>query len=280
MTERTAEPGFYAGAELSAETIRAAVFTSAFRLAGKRRAGTKSGRGIESVIERLARCIADAADECDLSLPALKGVGVAVCGQVDAGTGRILHATELGWSNVPLQAELERRLRLPVKIESCDRVCTLGVFLLEMKARPARFAAVFVGRSVAGSCLVNGKFQDFPEELITRTTPIDRLFPSERAFRKALRQRDKAARDLAKASAALAAALLPGIIEQIEPEMIALGGYAIEELGEELLSGLKEAAARPASQRRPQITVSTLGDKAPLAGAALLAAGMPSAQNP
>ncbi len=48
---------------------------------------TKSERGADEVIERIARCVRDAVDECDLDLKQVRGVGIGAPGAVDAGIG-------------------------------------------------------------------------------------------------------------------------------------------------------------------------------------------------
>jgi glucokinase len=64
---------------------------------------TKSERGPEEVIERIARCARDAVDECDLDLKQVRGVGIGAPGAVDPETGRVIFAPNLQWQDVPLK---------------------------------------------------------------------------------------------------------------------------------------------------------------------------------
>jgi N-acetylglucosamine repressor len=54
------------------------------------------------------------------------GVGLVVPGMVDRRTGRVLYAPRLGWRNADLREPLEKRLGLPVHIESAPIACALA----------------------------------------------------------------------------------------------------------------------------------------------------------
>jgi glucokinase len=54
------------------------------------------------------------------------GVGVGVAGQVEAPAGLVSFAPNLGWRDVPLQADLEQALGLPIVVLNDVRACYLG----------------------------------------------------------------------------------------------------------------------------------------------------------
>lgn len=54
------------------------------------------------------------------------GMGLGVPGLVDAATGTLLFAPNLGWSDVPLKQMLEDRLRIPVLVDNVASVSALG----------------------------------------------------------------------------------------------------------------------------------------------------------
>jgi len=78
----------FIGVDVGGTKIYTGVFNSAMQCVGSARISTKPQRGPDAIIERIARCVKDAVDECDLDLKAVRGVGVGAPGAVDAETGR------------------------------------------------------------------------------------------------------------------------------------------------------------------------------------------------
>jgi glucokinase len=74
---------------------------------------TKSERGPEEVMDRIARCARDVVDECDLDFKQVRAVGVGAPGAVDPETGRVIFAPNLQWQDVPLKKILEKQLGVP-----------------------------------------------------------------------------------------------------------------------------------------------------------------------
>jgi glucokinase len=118
---------------------------------------TKAERGVSEVIERIARCIKDAVDECDLKMDQIRGIGIGAPGAVNPDTGHVIFAPNLEWKNVPLKKELEKQLGVPVFLENDCNGCTLGVFETELKAKPKSMIGIFVGTGIGGGIVINGE---------------------------------------------------------------------------------------------------------------------------
>ncbi|HEU0039723.1 MAG TPA: ROK family protein, partial [Verrucomicrobiae bacterium] len=65
---------FFLGVDLGGTKILTGVFDSKFDLKGTTKLSTKASRGVNAVIERIARCVREAVDECDLKLEQVRGV--------------------------------------------------------------------------------------------------------------------------------------------------------------------------------------------------------------
>ena len=92
-----AEPQYFVGVDFGGTKIYAGVFSESLHCVGTSKISTKASRGAEGVIERLARCVRDAVDECDLDLKQVKGIGIGAPGAVDAEKGKVIFAPNLGW---------------------------------------------------------------------------------------------------------------------------------------------------------------------------------------
>lgn len=149
---------FLIGVDLGGTKILAGVFDAKFDLKGTTKLSTKADRGVEAVIDRIARCVNDAVDECDLGLKQVRGIGIGAPGAVDTDSGRVIFAPNLpGWKDIPLKKELEKRLSVPVFVGNDCNVCTLGTFDREYKAKPKNLVGIFIGTGIGGGLVVDGK---------------------------------------------------------------------------------------------------------------------------
>jgi glucokinase len=145
------------GVDLGGTKILAGVFDPDFNCVGQMKHSTKPERGPEGVIERIARCIRDAVDECDLSMKQMRGVGVGAPGAVNTAEGRVLFAPNLDWKDVPLKKQLEKELDLPVFVDNDCKLHALGVFVAEYHGKPRNLIGIFVGTGIGAGIFIDGK---------------------------------------------------------------------------------------------------------------------------
>jgi glucokinase len=151
---------YVVGVDVGGTKIYAGVFSPGMDCIGTARVSTKAERGAEPVIDRIARCVRDAVDECDLSMAQVRGVGVGAPGAVDPDPGRVIFAPNLGWKDVLLKKALEKELELPVFIENDCNICALGVYEMELNSKPQHVVGVFIGTGIGGGLILNGELYD------------------------------------------------------------------------------------------------------------------------
>ena len=157
MAESAAKGDYYVGVDLGGTKILAGVFDAQLNCLGRNKISTKAERGADEVIERIARCVRDAVDECDLDFKQLRGVGVGAPGAIDVSSGRVIFAPNLQWQNVPLKKILEKDLDVPVSVENDGNSAMLGVFEAELQAKSRHVVGVFIGTGIGGGIIVDGK---------------------------------------------------------------------------------------------------------------------------
>jgi glucokinase len=157
MPETPNKNEFIVGVDLGGTKILAGVFTPALKCLGKVKLSTKADRGADAVLDRVARCVRDAVDECDLDLKQCQGVGIGAPGAVDFDAGRVIFAPNLGWEDLPVKKELEKRLDVPVYLENDCNIATLGVHEKELGGKPRNLIGIFVGTGIGGGIILNGK---------------------------------------------------------------------------------------------------------------------------
>jgi predicted NBD/HSP70 family sugar kinase len=84
------------------------------------------GLPVGAVLDLAARLVARAADEVAAAGAPVAGLAVAVPGLVEEGRGRLLLAPNLGWDDVPVAGELERRLPRLAGAVRLDNEANLG----------------------------------------------------------------------------------------------------------------------------------------------------------
>src|SRR5436853_7331412 len=97
MAAESDKDGSVVGVDFGGTKILAGVFDSKFDCVGRARVSTKADRGVDEVVGRIARCIREAVDECDLDLKRIKAVGIGAPGAVDSETGKVIFAPNRGW---------------------------------------------------------------------------------------------------------------------------------------------------------------------------------------
>ncbi len=158
MADSNSKSNHVVGVDLGGTKILAGVFDSAFKTVSTTKLSTKSQRGVDKVIERVARCVRDAVDEADLNLKQIDGVGIGAPGAVNFGEGTVIFAPNMeGWKDVPLKKELEKELGVPVFVENDCNISALGVYVAELKSKPRSMVGMFVGTGIGGGLIINGE---------------------------------------------------------------------------------------------------------------------------
>jgi glucokinase len=116
-----------------------------------------SGRPAE-LLDRLAEGAAAAADQAGLTFEAISAVGVCVPGPLDSSRSVVAIAPNLGWLNLAVRQELERRLpHQSVFLENDVRAAALSEHKLGAGHGYDSMLAVFVGSGVGGGIVVDGR---------------------------------------------------------------------------------------------------------------------------
>jgi glucokinase len=157
MADNNGKPSYLVGVDLGGTKILAGIFDTSYNCLARMKISTKPERGPDGVIERVARCVRDAVDECDLSMKQIRGVGIGAPGAVDTEEGRVIFAPNLGWKDVPLKKALEKQLEVPVFVNNDCKLHTLGVYEAELKARPRHLIGIFLGTGIGAGLIIDGK---------------------------------------------------------------------------------------------------------------------------
>ncbi|MGA8275950.1 MAG: ROK family protein [Thermoplasmata archaeon] len=153
---RTRRPygGLTLGLDLGATKVRAVLVDRTGRVirSSGRLAHSNDGPAnvIKAVVRAARRCLPEGGD-------ALRGAGIAVAAQVDPATGRVRHAPNLRWKNVPLGRILTHELGVQVRVFNDARAATYAEWTRGAGVGCEDLFCLVVGTGVGGSAVVGGR---------------------------------------------------------------------------------------------------------------------------
>jgi glucokinase len=288
-----------AAIDLGGTTIKGAVMDSGGTVLLERSRATPAAEGPDAVIAALLELIAQLRAEVDVA-----GVGVVVPGHVDAASGRAIFAANVGFRDVPLRQIVADAIGLPVALEHDVRAAGVAEDELGATAGVADYLLAVIGtgiaavlktgdRTVAGAISLPGELGHIPVwpggepcscgqrgclERYSSAAAITRRYaqaggepdlPAGEVL--ARRATDPAAArvwDEAIESLALAFTTCTYLLD---PALIVVGG-GLSAAGDALIAPLQERLQELIVWRPvPPVTLSTVGARAGLLGAAVLA---------
>jgi predicted NBD/HSP70 family sugar kinase len=268
-------------------------------------------RGAEALLSRLPDWFDQLLAEEGLDAGLVRGIGVGVPGTVEVSTGRAVGPPMLpGWEGVAIAPVLQRRFPVPVFVDNDVNVMALGEYRARGDAGDLVFVKISTGigagivsegRVYRGALGAAGEIGHIPvaggpgarcwcgnldclEVLASGRHLIDTL--AEHGVRMGDAPiggvRDVVALaaaghpeavGLVRQSGRLLGEVLAGVVNVLNPAVVVLGGD-LADAGDSLLAGVREAVYRRSTAvatRALQIVPSSLGERAGLAGCAVLA---------
>ncbi|MSU41444.1 MAG: ROK family protein [Pedosphaera sp.] len=146
---------FYVGVDVGGTKILTGVFDASLKLLGAVKMKTRAEEGAEAVLDRIESSVREVVAEQGLRMADVRAVGLGVPGVVRRG--RVVCATNLGWTDLPIIQIMKRRLRRPVFADNDCNLFALGVHTVEFKGRPRHLLGVFLGTGIGGGIIIDGK---------------------------------------------------------------------------------------------------------------------------
>lgn len=143
------------GVDIGGTKTEAVVVDHNGTIAGRTRLAT--GFGSEAVVESAVAAISGAAAEAGVAVDSIATIGVGIPGTVDAATGLVTHAINLGVDRLELGPVLWQRLGMPVRVENDVNAAAVGAFHALDQPATASIAYLNLGTGLAAGLVLRGE---------------------------------------------------------------------------------------------------------------------------
>ena len=148
---------FRVGFDLGGTKMLAAVFDDSFKIRAACRRKTKGSKGAQAGLARVIETIEAALQEAGVHGRRLAGIGVGAAGPLDLDRGMILSSPNLGWTDVPLKARLEKHFGCPAVVANDVDAGTFGEYRFGAGRNARCLLGVFPGTGIGGACVYEGR---------------------------------------------------------------------------------------------------------------------------
>jgi len=141
------------GLDVGGTKTDALAVDAAGAIAGRIRMAT--GWGPDAVAQTVVDAVRALGDQAGVDLAAVRSVGVGIPGQIEPGTGRVVHAVNLGVDELDLAAAVAPALGAPVRVENDVKAAALGAYAL--RGTTGSMAYLNLGTGVAAGFVFDGE---------------------------------------------------------------------------------------------------------------------------
>jgi glucokinase len=138
---------------LGGTKIELGVVDDAGRVHQHRRVYTEVLKGSRAIEDQILGSVYALQQEANVPI---LGIGIGAAGQIHSETGEVVFAPNLNWHNVPLRADIEKALNLPVQIVNDVRAITLGEWKFGAGRGCRDLLCVFVGTGIGSGVVSHG----------------------------------------------------------------------------------------------------------------------------
>lgn len=146
----------WVGFDLGGTKMLSVPFDDKFKPLGRERKKTKGHEGESAGLKRIKAAIHSSLEDAKVDASKLAGIGVGCPGMLDLKKGVLRHAPNLGWSDVPLRAELEKEFNCPAVIGNDVDAGVFGEYQFGAARNARCVVGIFPGTGIGGGCVYEG----------------------------------------------------------------------------------------------------------------------------
>jgi len=143
------------GIDLGGTNIAVGVVDGQGKIVAQASTPTLAGRPFAELIADMAACALKAVEAAGLDMAQVERIGVGIPGV--AKDGVVIFCTNLGWTNEPLSAELQKHINKPVYIDNDATVAGLAESVAGISKDTHSSVFMTLGTGVGGGIVIGGK---------------------------------------------------------------------------------------------------------------------------
>ena len=148
---------YWLGVDLGGTKILAGLFDESLRLVGRAKQSTNYEDGGSAVFARIVAAVDGVLNEAAAAATDVRGMCLAVPGQIVAQSTMVRYAPNLGWRNFELAPLFPPHWSWPVIVENDVRMGTYGEWAHGAAQGARHVFGVFAGTGVGGGLILNGE---------------------------------------------------------------------------------------------------------------------------
>ncbi len=146
------------GVDIGGTSVKLGLVDAKGRILARETFGSGKTSGRAALIDGLCECAGRLGAEARRRKLPLAGVGIGAPGPIDVERGRVYFFPNLpGWKDTPLKKILEKKLRLPVRLDNDANAMALGEFTFGAGKGVSDGIALTLGTGVGGGIVFGGK---------------------------------------------------------------------------------------------------------------------------
>lgn len=148
---------YYVGIDLGGTNIAAGLVDENGKLVHKDSVPTYRERSANEIIRDMSMLSLKVVKDAGADMRDVKAIGVGAPGTPDSKDGVIVYANNLNFRNVPVRAEMQRFINLPVHVENDANCAALAESVAGAAKGTQHSVTITLGTGVGGGVVINGK---------------------------------------------------------------------------------------------------------------------------
>lgn len=144
------------GIDVGGTNIKAGIVDEQYQILATVKRQTDTNLSADAILDEIAQTAKDALAQTSYSMQDVVSIGAGFPGTCNEDTGFVEYANNLGFNNIPVCKELEKRLGKPVYMENDANVAVYGEYLNGAVKGSDNCICITLGTGVGGGILLNG----------------------------------------------------------------------------------------------------------------------------
>ena len=148
---------YYVGIDLGGTNIKAGIVDGQGKIMAEAFCKTQAQRPYQDIVRDMAGCVMQALKNAKMTTDDILSVGIGIPGYANQKTGTGAFCTNLGWYDVPLQAEIRKYFDLHIAIDNDATVAGYAESIAGVSKNAESSVFLTLGTGVGGGIVIHGR---------------------------------------------------------------------------------------------------------------------------